>query len=219
MNVWLWNQFMVKIWPKYQLDVKLCVLLKIDLWNQSVSEQIKYFILILWIISKYCYRIEYIGKMSGRYLNDKNSFCYTCGESAFKENRKTIDEFYMKACFKIKLGDQDKTCVPHIICKSCRESLRLWKTGNRTALKFGIPMIGREPANHFDDCYFCMTNLAGYNKKNRKNILYPSIPSATRPIPHSDENHFLFLKSYLVFLFQLHLLRQSLYQKSWLKTI
>ena len=33
-----------------------------------------------------------------------------------------------------------------------------------------------------------MTNLVGYNKKNRKNILYPSIPSATRPIPHSDKN-------------------------------
>ena len=33
-----------------------------------------------------------------------------------------------------------------------------------------------------------MTNLVGQNKKNRKNILYPSIPSAARPVPHSDEN-------------------------------
>ena len=33
-----------------------------------------------------------------------------------------------------------------------------------------------------------MTNLVGYNKKNRTNILYPSIPSATRPTPHFDEN-------------------------------
>ena len=41
---------------------------------------------------------------------------------------------------------------------------------------------------HFDDCYFCKTNLVGYNKKNRKNTVYPSVPSATRPIPHSDEN-------------------------------
>ena len=49
-------------------------------------------------------------------------------------------------------------------------------------------MIWREPANHFDDCYFCMTNLVVFNKKNRKNILYLSIPSATRPIPHCDEN-------------------------------
>ena len=77
--------------------------------------------------------------------------------------------------------------APHIICKSCKEILRLWTTGNQTALKFGIPMIWREPANRFDDCCFCMTNLVGYNKKNRKNILYPSIPSSTRPIPRSDE--------------------------------
>ena len=129
--------------------------------------------------------------MSRRCITGKDSFCYTCAEFVFKENRRTIDKFYMKAYytyFKIKLGNQDKTWAPHIICKSCKESLRLWTTGNRTALKFGIPMIWHEPASHFDDCYFCMTNLVGYNKKNRKNILYPSIPSATRPIPHSDEN-------------------------------
>ena len=47
-------------------------------------------------------------------------------------------------------------------------------------------MIWHEPFNHFDDCYFCMTNLVGYNKKNRKNIIYPSIPSATRPIPEKN---------------------------------
>ena len=129
--------------------------------------------------------------MSRRCINDKDSFCYTCGEFFFKESRKTIDEFYMKAYytyFKSKLGDQVKTWAPHMICMSCKEILRLWTTVDRTALKFGIPTIWREPANHFDDCYFCMTNLIGYNKKNRKNIFYPSIPSATQPIPHSYEN-------------------------------
>ena len=129
--------------------------------------------------------------MSRRCLNDKDSFCYTCGEFVFKENRKTIDEFYMKAYYtylKIKLGDPDKTWAPHIICKSCKESLRLGTTGNRTPLELGIPMVWHEPTNHFDDCYFCMTNLVGYNKKNQKTILYPSIPSATRPIPLYDEN-------------------------------
>ena len=102
-----------------------------------------------------------------------------------KKTEKTIDKFYMKAYykyFKIKLGNQDKTWAPQIIYKSCRTA------GKQTALKFGIPMIWPEPANHFGDCYFCMTNLVGYNKKNRENILYPSIPSATWPIPHSDEN-------------------------------
>ena len=32
-----------------------------------------------------------------------------------------------------------------------------------------------------------MANLNRHNKKNRKNILYPSIPSATRLIPHTNE--------------------------------
>ena len=49
-------------------------------------------------------------------------------------------------------------------------------------------MIWHEPANNVDDCYFCMTNLVGFNRKNWKNILYPSVPSATQPIPHCDEN-------------------------------
>ena len=92
----------------------------------------------------------------------KDSFCYTCGEFVFKENRNTIDEFYKKACytyFKIKLGNQDKTSAPHIVCKSCKESPRLLTTGKKIALKLEIPIIWHEPANHFDDCYFCMTNL------------------------------------------------------------
>ena len=147
--------------------------------------------LIPWIIFEYCDRIEYIGKISKSLLNDKDSFRYTCGEFVFKENRKAIDEFYIRAYYtylKIKLGSQDKTWVPHIICKSCKESLQLWMTGNRTALKFGIPVIWRGPANYFDDCYFCMKNLVGYNKKNRRNILYQWISSATLPppIPHSE---------------------------------
>ena len=35
---------------------------------------------------------------------------------------------------------------------------------------------------------FLHDELSWICKKNRKNIPYPSIPSATRPIPHSDEN-------------------------------
>ena len=161
--------------------------------------------------------------MLRRCINNKHSFCYTCGEFVFKKNRKAIDEFYIKVYytyFKIKLGGQDKTSAPHIICKSCKESLRLWTTENRTALKFGIPMIWREPANHFDDCYFSMTNIVGYNKKNRKNILYSSIPSAIRPIPHSDENPVPVFKELLdIPISAASLLHQSLYQKSWMKAI
>ena len=69
-------------------------------------------------------------------------------------------------------------------------------------------MIWCEPANYFDDCHFCMTNLVGFNKKKRKNILYPSIPSATRLIPHCDENPVLVFKE----LFDILVLAASLAQ-------
>jgi len=54
-------------------------------------------------------------------------------------------------------------------------------------MPFAVPMVWREPKNHIDDCYFCMVNISGYNKKNKSNIIYPNLPSAIRPIPHDPE--------------------------------
>ena len=48
-------------------------------------------------------------------------------------------------------------------------------------------MVWREQANHGDDCYFCMTNVAGFSSKSKGNINYPNLPSPIRPIPHSAE--------------------------------
>lgn len=42
-----------------------------------------------------------------------------------------------------------------------------------------------------------MKNLAGFNKNNRKNICFPLITSATRPIPHSDEQSIPIFKQLL----------------------
>ena len=47
-------------------------------------------------------------------------------------------------------------------------------------------MIWREPANHVDDCYFCIVNVAGFSSKNKSKINYPNIPSVMRPVPNSD---------------------------------
>ena len=119
-----------------------------------------------------------------------------------KKTEKTIDKFYMKAYykyFKIKLGNQDKTWVPQIIYKSCRTA------GKQTALKFGIPMIWPEPANHFGDCYFCMTNLVGYNKKNERTFFIHQFLQLHDQFLILTKTQCLFLKSYLIFLFQLHL--------------
>ena len=129
--------------------------------------------------------------MSRKCNNSTDAFCFTCGEYIIDErSRKSIDEFYQRAYYtyyKFKLGDQDKSWAPHVVCKACKEAMRRWTEGRQKSLKFAIPMIWREPSSHFDDCYFCMTNVVGFNKRNKKSIMYPSIPSASRPVPHSDQ--------------------------------
>ncbi|KAJ4448463.1 hypothetical protein ANN_10479 [Periplaneta americana] len=84
-------------------------------------------------------------------------------------------------------GDQDKSWYPHKVCHSCVEELRSWKNVKRKSLPFGIPMIWREPTNNGDNCYFCTVKVAGYTAKNKKDILYPNIPSVIRPIPHGPD--------------------------------
>lgn len=83
---------------------------------------------------------------------------------------------------------QCKPWIRNVVCKTCYEHLRQWKQGKRNSLKFGIPMIWREPKNHVDDCYFCKVNIIGINRNNRKNWAYPNLDSAKRPLAHSKED-------------------------------
>lgn len=117
-------------------------------------------------------------------------FCYICGCFTTLKQRTNISKFVEKAYhayFGIKLGDQDKSWAPHSVCRSCTENLRNWTKGKRSNLTFGIPMVWREPQNHIDDCYFCLTNITGFNSKTKSAIQYPNLPSAIRPVSHSDE--------------------------------
>ena len=41
--------------------------------------------------------------------------------------------------------------------------------------------------SHEDDCYFCLTNITGFNKSSTKEIKYPNLLSDTRPAPYSDD--------------------------------
>lgn len=133
-----------------------------------------------------------LGIMSGRrnFLNSADSFCYICGSFTVPSQRTGISDFVKKAYFAyfhVKIGDQDKYWAPHIVCKPCVENLRQWTKGKRNKLAFGIPMIWREPKNHVNDCYFCLVQTSGYNKKTKKNIIYPNLQSAIRPVAHSEE--------------------------------
>ena len=122
--------------------------------------------------------------------NNPNIFSYICGEFTTKKNRKPIDDFYRKAYhgyFQVKLGDQDRSWAPSVVCKTCRDHIRQWTNGTRKSFRFGIPMVWREPQNYSDDCYLCSIDTTGLNKKNHKSKNYPCLNSAIRSVPHSNE--------------------------------
>ena len=88
----------------------------------------------------------------------------------------------------MKMSDQDKSWAPHFCCGSCRSTLERWMHGSRKCMPFAILQIWKEPTNHHDDCYFCMVDISKYKKtKDRKKIVYPSIPSSIAPLNHAPE--------------------------------
>ena len=71
-------------------------------------------------------------------------------------------------------------------CVTCVRLLTAWAKGSRH-MSFAIPMVWREPKDHTSDCYFCITNIKGITSKSKHTIKYPNLPSAMRPVPHSEE--------------------------------
>jgi hypothetical protein len=76
----------------------------------------------------------------------------------------------------------------HVVCNTCVEGLRHWYQGTRLSMPFGIPMVWREPQNHYDDCYFCLCNVSGCKKRNKVGIKHPNLSSAIRPVPHGPDD-------------------------------
>lgn len=119
-----------------------------------------------------------------------NRFCYVCGKIV-QLNRgfpitKPLQEAYLHY-FGFPVSNQDKNWVPHVICTNCRLVLSSWYSGKNRSLKFGKPMIWREPTNHVTDCYFCLTKTFGFNSKNKDSIKYADVPSVTKPVLHSED--------------------------------
>jgi hypothetical protein len=69
----------------------------------------------------------------------------------------------------------------------CVQDLRKWSKGKMKVIRFGVPVIWREPKNRSDVGYFCCCNVKDYNSKNKKVILHPKLPSALRPVVHGPE--------------------------------
>ena len=72
-------------------------------------------------------------------------------------------------------------------CKTCAEYQRRWTNGKKSCLRFGIPIVWRDPTNHGTDCYLSVINLSGINRKNRSSLKYPDLQPARRPVAHCDE--------------------------------
>ncbi|UYV65551.1 hypothetical protein LAZ67_3004671 [Cordylochernes scorpioides] len=126
--------------------------------------------------------------MPRRCINIPDIFCYICGELTFKVQRRNFTPL-IKKCYElyfgVKVGDQDKTWAPHHCCVICVRHLTGWIKGERH-MPFVVPMIWREPKDHSSDCYFCLTKTTGITSKSRHTVEYPDLPSAMRPVPHSD---------------------------------
>jgi hypothetical protein len=48
-------------------------------------------------------------------------------------------------------------------------------------------MVWRELNDHPFDCYFYLTNIRGITSTSRHTVKYPDLPSAVRPVSHSEE--------------------------------
>jgi hypothetical protein len=71
------------------------------------------------------------------------------------------------AYFNMKIKEVDKPWISNNVCKTCRKHLRQWMNVRRRHSKFSVPMVWRDPKNHYDDCCFCLINLHGANRKKR----------------------------------------------------
>ena len=94
--------------------------------------------------------------------NKTDVVCYICGEYTIVSNRNIVTKFIKRAYhtyFSMRLGDQDKAWALHMLYMTCTEYLCRWTNGMKSCLKFGIPMVWREPANHGTDCYVCVINV------------------------------------------------------------
>ena len=54
-------------------------------------------------------------------------------------------------------------------------------------MPFAVPMLWREQSDHATDCYFCMTNIKRFSRKNKSKISYPVCRSAIKSVPHDPD--------------------------------
>ena len=54
-------------------------------------------------------------------------------------------------------------------------------------MPFDVPMVWREQTDHATDCYFCLTNVKRFFRKNKSKIVYHDCNSALKPVLHGND--------------------------------
>lgn len=123
-------------------------------------------------------------------VNNPDCFCYICGKYSTSDQRKNMTKRLRVAYrhyFGCEIGDQTKSWAPHFCCTVCYSGLTQWLNGKRNRMPFAVPMVWREQKDHHSDCYFCLSNISGYCRKNKSKIVYPDCESAIKPVVHGTE--------------------------------
>ena len=105
--------------------------------------------------------------------NEPDKFCYICRELTiikYWRNMTDRDRGLYFAYFGCKIGDEDKRWATNHCCCDCINDLNQWCSGKKLVC-----------------CYFWITDIKGHTQKTKKNIQYPNLPSAIRPVSHSYE--------------------------------
>ena len=83
--------------------------------------------------------------------------------------------------FQIKPENQEKYWIPNSCCSTCAISLRsVFQRDFDHLFRFISSTSWREPQNHIDDCYFCLTDIKRYSSKWKDSIIYPNVSSVTK---------------------------------------
>lgn len=92
-------------------------------------------------------------------VNNPNRFIISAAVISYKKRqRQTIttlvkNVYYVN--FGVKIDDQYKSWVSHIICYICVQVSRNWQKIRKKYSSLWIPL---KPKNNSDDCYFCLCN-------------------------------------------------------------
>ena len=93
--------------------------------------------------------------MPRKCLNHPDRYSFVSGKLTSKKQQRNITHDTKKMYiiyFGFPLVDQDKTWVPHKICKKCCLGLHNWINKRSSFMPFAVLMVWHEPKNHCQDC-------------------------------------------------------------------